>query len=237
MKNSWQAARALPVLITASALLVLIAAPAAADAPRSAGREKAGKPARAEAAPGVAHIVMLTSIEGLPTDSTAALLVRRGLREAFDRDHFLTEGAGATKATPPLKNEFRLVEGDPWGEEWQLQVTVMGWWGVTGVPPPSDTAGARPRGPGCRVNLAILSARAAEMGARPLPLRVDLELTPAAAEREGGLFAAAGETIGLIAVEELHRQSGDLDDDVRLRLPLANRRDLIPRRGGARPTR
>jgi hypothetical protein len=228
MKNSW---------IHALTLLILLAGHAGADGRSPGGREEAGKPARAEAAPGVAHIVMLTSIEGLPADSTAALLVLRGIHEAFDRDHFLTEGAGVSKATAALKNEFRLVQGDPWGEEWRLQVTVMGWWGVAGVPPPADTTGARPRGPGCRVNLAVLSARAAEMGARPLPLRVDLEFTPAAAEREGGIFAAAGETIGLIAVEELHRQSGDLDDEVRLRLPLANRRDLIPRRGSGRPSR
>ncbi|MEK7331589.1 MAG: hypothetical protein AAB113_12410, partial [Candidatus Eisenbacteria bacterium] len=112
------------------------------------GASSAPKP---EAASGVPNLAYLTSIEGLPTDSLSARTFVAGFRGAFIDEYFLTEKAdaknGMRRASEPLTNQFRLVEGDAFGDEWQLQVTVMGWWGVgAGVPPPADTAGARARG-------------------------------------------------------------------------------------------
>jgi hypothetical protein len=184
--------------------------------------------------PIIPNLATLTSIEGLPTDSLAARTFMAGLRGAFIDDYYLTEAAdaknGMRRASEPLTNRFRLAEGDAFGDEWSVQVTVMGWWGVgAGVPPPADTAGARARGTGLRVNIAVLSAAAAEVGARPIPTREDLTLEiPLEPRRD--FFAHAGRMVGLLALEALHHQSGDLDEGTRVRLDRAVRKPIIVRR-------
>jgi hypothetical protein len=194
------------------------------------GAAPAPKP---EAVPGAPNLAFLTSIEGLPTDSLAARTFVAGFRGAFIDTHFLTEKAdapsGMKRASEPLTNRFHLVGGDRFGGEWELQVTVMGWWGVgVGVPPPADTAGARARGAGLRVNVAVLSPAAAEVGARPIPTREDLAFEfPLAPRRD--FFALAGRMVGLLAVESLHHQSADLDEDTRVRLDRTVRAPVIVR--------
>jgi hypothetical protein len=194
------------------------------------GATPAPKP---EAAPGVANLAVLTSIEGLPTDPLAARAFMAGLRGAFSEDDYPTEVADVKErmrgAKEPLTNRFRLAEGDAFGDEWRVQVTVMGWWGVgAGVAPPADTAGARSRGAGLRVNIAVLSPAAAEVGARPIPTREDLSLE-VPLEPRGKFFAHAGRMVGLLAIEALHRQSGDLDETTRLRLDRTERSPIVVR--------
>jgi hypothetical protein len=188
----------------------------------------------AEAAADFPNLAHLTSVEGLPTDSLAARMFMAGFRSTFVDEYFLTERAGASDgerpASEPLTNRFRLVEGDPFGDEWQVQLTIMGWWDAgPGVPPPADTTGARVRGAGLRVNVAVLSAAAASVGARPIPTREDLTLeVPLKPRRD--FFAHAGRMVGLLTIEALHHQSGDLDEDARLRLDRAVRLPVIERR-------
>lgn len=203
----------------------------------STGTSWAAEPGAVPDAPNLAH---LTTVEGLPTDSLAARMFMAGFRGAFVDEYYLTERAAVTggmrRASEPLTNRFRLVEGDPFGDEWQVQLTIMGWWGVgAGVPPPGDTTGARVRGAGLRVNVAVLSAAAASVGARPIPTREDLTLeVPVKPRRD--FFAHAGRMVGLLAIEALHQQSGDLGEESRVRLdrtvrvPLIERRDPSPRR-------
>jgi hypothetical protein len=204
------------------------------------------RPSRAVADPapgepeGFPHIAFLVSAEGLPTDSVLAHAFRSGFHDAFDHEFFLTERMpgkdGRRALSPALSNRFKLAQGDPFGDEWQLQVTVMGWWSVgVGVPAPGDTSGARPRGPGLRVNVTALSAAAAALGARPLPTREDLSLQ-VPLEPRVELFTEAGRTVGIVAIEALHHASGDLDEDARLRLPHASRRSLVSR-SPSRPQR
>lgn len=199
---------------------------ASEGAPSSPGPGAApGEPAR------FPHIASLVSAEGLPTDSVLARAFLSGFHAAFDTEFFLIERAagrdGRRPLSPALGNRFKLAQGDPFGDEWQLQLTVMGWWGVgEGVPMPGDTSGARPRGPGLRVDVTALSAQAAALGARPLPTREDLTLLQPL-EPRAELFAQAGRTVGIVAIETLHHASGDLDEDARLRLPHASRRPLV----------
>jgi hypothetical protein len=180
------------------------------------------------------NLAILAPIEGLPTDSLAAQTFVAGLRGVFMEDYFLTETPrtknGMLRPSEPLTNRFHLVQGDAFGDEWSVQVTVMGWRGVgAGVPPPADTAGARARGMGLRVNIAVLSAAAAEVGARPIPTREDLTLeVPLEPRRD--FFAHAGRMVGLLAVEALHHQSGDLDEGTHVRLDRAVRKPIIVRR-------
>lgn len=196
----------------------------------------APEPGKTPPAPGMPHFAVLTSVEGLPTDSLLARAFLSGFRGAFTEDFFSTERPrkdGAPRASPPLSNRFRLLEGASFGDEWQVRLTVLGWWRVgPGVAAPSDTSGARPSGPGCRVNLTVLSANAAELGLRPLPVREDLVFQVPLDPRPE-FFAHAGRTAGLLAAEELHRQSGELAEDTTLRLERAARRAVVARRAPA----
>ena len=214
-------------------VLALAGASPAADATPGPPRTSIAAPPATEPgpAPGDPNVVLLTSLAGQPVDSLAALAFSAGFQGAFTDDYFLTERAAATHgvpgASPPLTSVFRLVRGDAFGDEWQLQVTVMGWWGVGArVPPPADTAGARVRGPGLRVDVAVLSAAAAAVGARPMPVREDLTFE-VPLEPRGDFFTHAGRMVALLAIESLHRRSGDLGEDTRLRFDRTTRVAVI----------
>lgn len=161
------------------------------------------------AAPERPNIVLLTAVDGLlPFDSTDARAFMSGLREAFEPEFYLTENAtgGPPRVSMALANRFRLVHGDPFGDEWQVRVGFVG----PGAGRP-DSLGS------LAIRVAVLSPEAVQSGARPASvlehLSFDLPLEP-----RPGWFSHAGRAAGMLAVEALHRRSGDLEPDTRLRL-------------------
>jgi hypothetical protein len=226
MKSSGMRGRAAMLGPALAALVLFVAWPAAGAKVRPPMNTTAA--ADPATAPGVPSPVFLTSFEGQPADSVAALAFATGFQGAFLDEYFLTEAVTkdpSRPASPVLTNRFRLVRGDAFGDEWQLQVTVMDWWGAGAqAPTPADTTAARAPRPGLRVNVAVLPAAAA--GARPVPAREDLTFeTPLEPSRE--YYMQAGRMVALLALESLHRRSGDLDDRTRLRLDRTVRAPVI----------
>ena len=172
------------------------------------------------------RIVYLMPVDGeLPADTTDRRVFVQGVRSAFESAHFATERlptqrsqGGPIPLSLPLGNRFQLVLGDPFGDEWQVSVTVMSW----------IRAGSADSLRGLRVNVAVLSPEAVAAGARPLPVREDLTLRVPFAPR-AAWFSHAGRIVGLIAVEELHHQSGDLEPETRLRLDRTVRAPVVGR--------
>jgi hypothetical protein len=121
------------------------------------------------------------------------------------------------QASIPVSARFRLIEGTSGWGVWTLHV-ALAW---------NEPAGTGPR---LAVAVAVLSpqAAAADSSARAVPERVLLALEPAATRAE--LMRAAGRATALVALERLHRLSGDLEADTRLVLGPARR---IPPPGAA----
>ncbi len=232
-----------------SAWTVAVAALALASPALAAGTQEPSGRGRARPADEMPHIAYLTSVDGeLPADSTGRRAFVAGLREAFDADHYLTERphGGPLRVSMPLSSRFRLVRGDAFGDEWQVSVTIMSWLhgdaDGSSVPPPARGGDAAPDRLGAqgladslrglRVNVAVLAPEAAAMGARPLPVREDLVLS-VPRESRSAWFAHAGRMVGLLAVEELHHQSGDLAADTRVRLDRTVRTPVVVRHPSA----
>jgi len=208
-----------PGLALAAVLLVSPATP-------EARVEHAATPSAAITPDGARKIVYLMPVDGEPPpDSSAAVAFVAGVRAVFDTGRYPTErsradrsGSGPIPLSPPLTNRFQLVLGDPFGDEWQVTITVMSWLSRASA----DTLR------GVRVNVAVLSPEAVAAGARPLPVREDLILHVPAVPRDAWYWHA-GRMTGLLAVEELHHQSGDLPSDTRVRLDRTDRKPVIER--------
>jgi hypothetical protein len=196
------------------------------------------EPGVKSATPERPNVVLLGAIDSMliahPGDARA---FKAGVREAFEPDFYLTDSktGGSPRVSMALANRFRLVHGDPFGDEWQVRITIMGWMDWQGnyfsdkrLGPPrtvgGDSTGTRGTAPGLpdrvrgtRVNVTVLSPEAPETGARPFPLREDL-IIDVFFEPRPASFSDAGRAAGLLAVEALHRRSGDLDPATRVRI-------------------
>lgn len=157
------------------------------------------------------NIVLLGAVEGLVTaDSSAAAAFEAGMREAFESDFYLTEDTtvGARRVSMALANTFRRVHGKPFGDEWRVRLTVS-----------TDSI------PRLLVRVAILSPKAVASGAGPdfvtEEFSFEVPLEPRAA-----WFSHAGRAAGLLAVEALHRRSGDLAPDTRVRIDRTVRKPM-----------
>ncbi len=164
------------------------------------------------------HVLLLDAVAGgLPADPDEAAAFAAGLRGAFEPDLYLTEGAteGPPRLTMPLANRFRLVHGEPFGDEWRVQVTLLGW--VRATPGSADSL------PGLRVALTVRSPAVAAAGmageASREELRFEVPDRPRAA-----WYGHAGRAVGLLVVEALHRRTGDLEADTRVRNDGTTRR-------------
>jgi len=206
-------------------------------------------------APGFPNIAFLTALDGTAFlgDSADVGAFVSGFYEAFDANHYLTEAAqdGTPRVTLALGNRFRLARGDAFGDEWQIEVTILGWIDVQGdfiydpghVPPRingADTTGAgratsgdHSDTEGLRVGVAVLSPDSAVAGAKPIPVIEDLLFQMPRALR-AAWSSHAGRMVGLLAVEALHHQSGDLAPDDRIRLDRTARTTLFEH--AVRPT-
>lgn len=157
------------------------------------------------AAPGVPWFVMVDGLDALPlrveADRSAFLA---GFRGAFAEPRLATERVreeGEPSAEPPIGNRFRLLEGEAEGfdDVWKAQVSFdrldatqvqVSWWAV--------------------------SAAAAEV-VRVAPERAHLVVPARPGASENG-FDRIGREVALLLLDTLHHASGDLDDDVRVRL-------------------
>jgi hypothetical protein len=209
-----------PWLALAAVLLVSPATP-------EARAEHAATPPAVTTPDGGRKIVFLMPVNGeAPPDSLAGMAFVAGVRAVFDAGRYPTErsradrsGSGPVLLSLPLTNCFQLVLGEPFGDEWQVTITVMSW--LSGAS--ADTLR------GVRVNVAVLSPEAVAVGARPLPVREDLILHVPVVPRDAWYWHA-GRMTGLLAMEELHHQSGDLPPDARVRLDRTVRNPVIERR-------
>lgn len=189
--------------------------------------------------PGAPRFVQIESFEGLPRDSAARAIVSGVFRGAFAEFELPVEKPGARAgqwlADGAIPARFRLLEGATADSVWTIQV-------VLGFPrelPPRKATSARRRGPtferarpdrvsrGLNVVVAALSPEARFRGARPVPLRVSLALPPDSAGRYDWELAARG--AAFVALEALHRSSGDLPEPLRLTLDPVRRVVDAPR--------
>lgn len=157
------------------------------------------------------NIVLLDAVEGIATlDSSAAAAFAAGVREAFEADVHLTEGttAGMRRVSMALSSTFRAVHGEPFGDEWRVRLSV--------------STDSLPRLP---VRIEVRPPDGWSAGARPTRVAEELSLDAPVGPR-AAWFAGAGRAAGLLAVEALHRRSGDLAPDTRVRIDHAARRAI-----------
>ena len=174
------------------------------------------------------NIVILTSVDGiLPGDSTAAHAFMAGVREAFEPEFYLTEGVnvGPPRVSMALANRFQLVHGDPFGDEWRVQLTIDGEGQRTGDRWSRPRDGFHDSLSILIIHVRVLSPEAVRSRARSdlviEELAFDLPFEPRAAR-----LSHAGRAAGLLAVEVLHHRSGDLAPDTRVRIDHTVRRPV-----------
>ena len=215
-------------LITIVTLLVAAAATASAGA--------------TPGALGTPRFVQLTSIEGLPPDSLARGQFLDAFRGVFAEEQLDAEKLVGEEWRPGLRfsNRFRLLEGFPADDAWTLQIVV-------GAPPAVIVARrkkqdepqrysaleSRRMSRGMTLSMIVLSPEARANGARPRAMPFGFAF-PAAAAPEGSSLAVpargyvfpwdeAGRATGRLALELLHRDSGELGPGDRFLLSPAVR--------------
>ncbi|MFN8588405.1 MAG: hypothetical protein U0704_11475 [Candidatus Eisenbacteria bacterium] len=217
-----------------SSLVLLLACTTSAFAQQGMGRTPA--------APGMPLFAQLLSVEGLPADSTIRREFAAGLREVFAEDRHASErdGGGGWQPSTALPNRFRLLEGTPADDAWNVQI-------VLGAPAPAVVQKRASQGDGAKrrseksrrasrgmiVSVTALSPEARQNGARALPVTVAFAFPapppPADASQvvtSSGYeysWAKAGRCAGLLALEVLHHGSGDLRENERFDLAPAVR--------------
>lgn len=219
----------LAALAAALALIALAAPAARATDPRDT-------PSR---------LVRLYPLEGLPGEAAARTAFTAGFDSVLAESTFAVErrdGAGGWRPAGTLRNAFR-VTADPRADRvWTLQVVV-------GAPPPfaarrtnpstrkperfTDTSRRASRG----MTLAVLalSPDAIAAGVRAMPDRYAFAFPPEAAPPAGDAGSAgylfpwcdAGAAAATLAIELLHRRSGDLAEGGRLAIAPAQRADVV----------
>ncbi len=193
----------------------------------------AGMPGATPAAPGNPRFVQMSTLEGLPKEPAARAAFLEAFQMTFAEDAFALEAAGArdhevVEGAQTL-NRFRLLEGSPSADAWVLQL-VLGTPPVVlparpkvkkGEPALRRNAGTLGRATrGLTVVFLLLSPEAVKADARPIPVHFGLVFPdPAAIDgvgdrvSSGGYdypWSAAGRATGLLALELLHQQAGEL---------------------------
>jgi hypothetical protein len=172
--------------------------------------------------PGAPNLAWLSSIEVQPglADSLRRMFMG-SFRGAFAEGAYATEREvhGQPAASIPVSARFRLIEGTSGWGVWNVQVVVK----------PAAAPAGRPSDR-LTVTIAVQSPEAADAGARPIPAVVDLVIdrdeprdgtrvtrTPSA------WWRIAGRATALLALEQLHHATGDLDEDTHMTLGPARR--------------
>lgn len=185
--------------------------------------------------PGSPRFVQLESFEGLPRDSISRAIVAGMFRGAFAEFEVPVEKpsarAGEWLPDGMLPTRFRWLEGAPADSVWTIRV-------VLGFPRELPRVEAAPRSKkrpvlararpervsrGLNVVVAVVSPEARFGGARPLPVRTEVVLP---ADTSGTYpWEVAGQAAAFLALEALHRASGDLPEPLRIRLDPTRRRE------------
>lgn len=189
-------------------------------------------------APGAPKFVQLTSLTGVPADSSMRFEFEAAFRGVFMNDELPGERlayGNEWKPGLPLPNRFRLLEGDPAEDAWKIEVVV-------GAPPPlrtpergrraARTIPTRRTSRGMIVAFVVLVPDPTGRPPRKVEARfafvfpvvrspgVDL-----AVPSTGYAFpwADAGRITALQALEVLHRESGDIVEAERMDIQPALR--------------
>ena len=218
------------MIALALALQLLAAAvPAASDAGRT------------PLAPGAPKFAQLVSLTGVPADSSMRMEFLSGFRGVFALDEVpgerLSRGSGWNTGLP-LPNRFRLLEGSPADDAWKLEVVI-------GSPPPLHTQASAHRTahtiPTRRTSRGMIVAFVMNVPdpaggpSRAVQSRFAFVFPAAGASAAGDLavpsngyafpWGQAGRIVGSLALEALHRESGDIVDAERMDIQPAVRAD------------
>ncbi len=187
----------------------------------------AAVPGATPSALGSPRFVQIAAVQGVPSDSSSRADFLQGLRDVFAEESLpVLRGEGAD--TEMLPNRFRLLEGSEATDAWTMQFTVGAPPAVLQVQPRRKKGvAARPRVTTRRASrgvTVVVATRPPQNVDDPAPAiqQVYHMVVPAVATDTtvffqhaptGGLvfrWDAAGRAAGLLALEQLHHQSGDL---------------------------
>lgn len=191
------------------------------------------------------RLVRLYPLEGLPGEAAARAAFTAGFDSAFAARALAVEradGSGEWRPVGTLRNSFGVTADPKADRVWTLQVVV-------GSPPPftgkrtnpstkkperfADTSRRASRG----MTLAVLalSPEAIAGGVRAMPDRYAFAFPPEAAPPSGEAGASgylfpwrdAGVATAILALELLHRRSGDLPEGSRFAIAPGLRADVV----------
>ncbi len=199
-------------------------------------------PRQAPEAPGLPVFVQVTSIDGLPADSTVRGQFMSGFRGAFADDETPAErraSDGTWEKSAPVSNRFKWLEGDASEDAWTLQVLIGA--------PPAVVLPQRANERGRRVLeshrrsrgmiVAFVMRPPVTGGVTPPEVRERLAFAfPGAAggtDEAPGMPAVgylfpwvdAGRVVAVLALETLHRHRDEIGADERLSIAPAIRTD------------
>ena len=191
-------------------------------------------------APGAPKFAQLGSVTGVPPDSGIRGDFVSSFRGVFAQDELPGERLAAGnewKAGLPLPNRFRLLEGTPADDAWTIDVVV-------GAPPPLHTPESAHRSartiPSRRMSRGMIAAFVIHVpdpaGGAPRTLEARYAFAfPARRTVAGDLavpsmgyafpWSEAGRIAGTLALETLHRESGDIVTAERMDIRPAVRTD------------
>jgi len=201
-------------------------------------------PGSTPSAPGAPRLVQLVSLDGLPPDSLSREEFLGAFRGVFAEEQLDVERLDAEQWRPGLRfsNRFRLLEGTAADDVWSLQVVV-------GAPPPVVPARrkkpsqadpqrysafqSRRSSRGMMLSIVTVSPAAKADGkpGQTVPYGIAFPIAPSeegsspVVPAGGYVFPwdEAGRAAGRLALETLHRGSGDLGADERFRIAPAVR--------------
>ena len=205
-------------------------------------------------APGAPRFAQLSSLVGVPGDSSTRVQFLSAFRGAFASDELPGErlsSANEWRASLPLPNHFRLLEGDVAEDAWRLEVSI-------GSPSPLRTTRRDPRAQGRVKTMVVPSLRTSRGMLVALTVQVPNE--PGAPGRTVSSSSAfyfpadigkgvslgvpetgyrfpwgeAGRIAGTLVLEILHHESGDLVEMERMDIKPAVRATAPAPAGGSR---
>jgi hypothetical protein len=174
------------------------------------------------------HDLVLVAVQGLPADTTTRGRFLDAFRSELAAPELPTQRreADAWSAAGPLRNRFRLVEGELTDDDWSLDVTIGS--------PPALTVPSRKKGGNSRQLVTrrtsrgmIAAVRVASpasdlVGSVATDARFAFAYPPPASSSGQALgvpatgyvfsWEDAGRAVARLALETLHRRTGDLAD-------------------------
>jgi len=179
---------------------------------------------------GVASVVSVAALEGVPADPRAQAAFMRGFRDAFREGDLRTERVAKpgrpARPGPTLHVRFRLAEAED-DKDLRTARAKLVWFA-----PPPDTVPGRGAAadslarvyPGLGVSVTVEVREPGTPGREKPPLHHTVSLRlPSGHPVDAPYWQLAGRQVAFIVLEAVHRQDGDLDEDQRVKLEDARR--------------